>query len=178
MAPKVIISVKTSPPIKPVTQAYLLRHLLPKIKSQGLLYSKFGKVQARKVTKVETIVTITSSGVETTNVANKGDYILTNSTTKTKEQYVIPKEKFKTLYKKIKPLTKDTALYQPKGQILALQITAAILKAFQWPKKFYIMARWKEKQVVHVGDYLACPLSGDEIYRIGADEFLKTYRKE
>ncbi len=178
MAPKVIISIKTTPPIKPVTQAYLLRHLLPKIKSQGHHYSKYGEVQARKATKVETIVTITRSGVETTNVATKGDYILTNSTTKTKEQYVIPKEKFKTRYKKIKPLTKDTALYKPLGQVLAIQITTAILKAFQWPRKFYIMARWKEKQVVSVGDYLVCPLSGDEIYRIGYDEFLKTYREE
>lgn len=148
------------------------------LKTKGKLYSKYGNVLASLATRTETIVTITSSGAETTNTAKKGDYIVTNNKTKAREEYVVPAKKFKERYKKLKQVTKNTALYSPQGKVLALRLTKSILKTFDWPVKFHIQAPWKEKQYVSLGDYLVCPLTEDEIYRIGYTEFLDTYKKD
>jgi len=163
---------------KPITQAFLLKHALPLIKSKGKLYSKHGDVLARLATRTQTIVTIISSGAETTNTAKKGDYIVTNNKTQTREEYVVPAKKFKERYKKQKQVTKNTALYSPLGKVLAIRVTKTILNKFNWPVKFHIQAPWKEKQYVSLGDYLVCPLTEDEIYRIGYKEFLETYKKD
>ena len=161
---------------RPIRQTYLIRHLLPLIKTKGHLFTKYGEVLARKATKPESITTTTSSGIETSNTAHKGDYVVTNNNTDTKEIYVISPEKFKVRYKKIKAVTKDTTLYQPMGQVLGIRLTKKLLESFNWPTKFYIMASWKEKQFVSQGDYLVCPKGVDEVYRIGYKEFKKTYK--
>lgn len=142
---------------------------------QGQLYTKYGKVIARKVTKTEEVITITSSGLETKNVAQKGDYIVTNISTKAKEKYVVLNEKFNSRYKKINTISKRIGLYKPLGTVQAIQVSKTILKILNRASTFYIMAAWGEKQMVKLGDYLACPVTEDEVYRIGYKEFMDTY---
>ncbi|MBK8514723.1 MAG: hypothetical protein IPL55_00105 [Saprospiraceae bacterium] len=55
---------------RPIRQTYLIRHLLPLIKTKGHLFTKYGEVLARKATKPESITTTTSSGTETINTAS------------------------------------------------------------------------------------------------------------
>lgn len=50
------------------------------IRTNGFSYKKFQLVFARQVINEEIIVSITTSGVETTNIAQKGDYIVQNQT--------------------------------------------------------------------------------------------------
>ena len=158
-----------------IDQPFLLKNVLPIILTKGKVYQKTGQVQATKAKGGEMIITTTSSGKETTNTAAKGDYIVTNLATKAKESYIISSEKFAARYKKIKTISRGVGLYNPKGKVRAITLTASLLKSLKWKDKFYILATWGENQYVEKGDYLVCPMTKDEVYRIGRKEFRKTY---
>ncbi len=160
----------------PIDQAYLLTHILPIIQSKGKIYQKSGDVQATLAKGGEIIRTITSSGLETSNTANKGDFIVTNLKTKAKESYILSPDKFQNRYKKIKTISRGTGIYSPKGKVRAISISTSLAKTMKWKDQFYIQASWGENQYVEKGDYLVCPLSNDEIYRIGKKEFKSTYK--
>ncbi|MBK8514734.1 MAG: hypothetical protein IPL55_00160 [Saprospiraceae bacterium] len=160
-----------------IDQPFLLKHVLPLLLTKGKIYQKTGQVQATKAKGGEVIASITSSGFETTKTANKGDYILTNLHSKAKERYIISPEKFITRYKKISTISRGVGLYSPTGKVRAITLTKSLLDTMKWKDQFYILAPWGENQYVEKGDYLVCPLTEDEVYRIGKKEFKETYKR-
>lgn len=158
-----------------IDQPFLLKHVIPILLSKGKIYQKTGQVRATKAKGGEIIQSITSSGLETTHTAQKGDYIITNLATKAKESYIISPDKFKTRYKKISTISRGVGLYSPRGKVRAIALTTSLLKSLLWKDQFYMLAPWGENQYVEKGDYLVCPLSNDEVYRIGRKEFKSTY---
>ncbi len=165
-----------APSDKVYDQAFLLQQVLPIIKSMGLVYTKCQQVEAYQTQEVKEIVSKTKYGIETYNTSKPGDYIVTNLT-EAKEQYIVSEQKFNERYTHLRDLGNRSALYAPIGKVFAIQVTQDIIYKLALPVFFYIQAPWNDKQYVSLGDYLVCPLTYDEIYRIGYDEFLETYKK-
>ncbi len=174
MTPKKSVAKKST--VSKIDQPYLLQHLLPILLTKGKIYQKTGQIQATKAKGGEVIQSVTSSGHETTQTAQKGDYIVTNLATKAKESYIISPEKFITRYKKISTISRGVGLYSPTGKVRAITLTKSLLDTMKWKDQFYILAPWGENQYVEKGDFLVCPLSDDEVYRIGRKEFESTYK--
>lgn len=145
------------------------------IKEKGQLYEKFKLVFARIATHEETIVSVTSAGVETKNTAQPGDYIIKNKT-EVKEEYVVKASKFDDRYTFCRKMQDDWAEYKPIGSVYALLLSTQVVAAKSWPEHFFITAVWGESQYCTVDDYLACPLDGSEFYRIDQKEFHETYK--
>jgi hypothetical protein len=148
----------------------------PLINTIGKVYSKSGTVLVRPAVTGEIIHTITSSGYETKNKALAGDFVVTNAT-KAQEKYILAAEKLNTRYQLIQTLADGQGLYRAKGNIRAIRITDRVLKTLQLNSPFYIMAAWGESMIVYKGDYIARPDDGDEIYRVGQEEFKQTYSR-
>lgn len=159
------------------TQNEIKQMVFPLLKSKGKSYRKFKKVLARKAKKIERIATITNDGLETINRAKTGDYIVKNQTDAS-EEYVMSSGKFKDRYKYKKRSKLGYSEYEPKGRITALEVNKSFLKKFKLDHEFYFEAAWGAKMVAKEKDFLACPLGGDEIYRIARKEFFETYEKE
>ncbi len=125
-------------------------------------FKKYAKIQAKRALGGEKITTILSDGtVETTNIANKGDWIATNPGG---EQYIIPGDKFEKRYE---IETGVDGKHAPKGApILALQINEDIS----------ILTSWGEEQHLKIGSWLNITDSKD-IYGIAPEEFKNTYAK-
>lgn len=145
------------------------------IMQKGKLYQKMNNVLARKVLDAETIVTTTSSGVETTNTTEYGDYVVRNQTMSA-EEWVLKPDKFEQKYEYLEPYEAPWDIYAPLGQVYAIKLTTAVLANRQWPDDFYIIAAWGSEMICHRGDYLVCPPDGSEFYRIDQLEFRETYR--
>jgi hypothetical protein len=159
------------------TQNEIKQMVLPLLKSKGKSYRKFRKVLARKAKKTERIETITDDGLETTNRAKVGDYIVKNQTD-AGEEYVMSLNKFKDRYKYKKRSKSGYCEYEPKGRILALEVNKSFLKKFKLDDEFYFEAAWGAKMITKEKDFLVCPIDGDEIYRIARKEFFETYEIE
>ena len=151
--------------------------VLPLLKSKGKSYRKFKKVLARKAKEIERIATITDDGLETTNRAKTGDYIVKNQTG-AGEEYVMSPQSFKDRYKYKKRSKSGYSEYEPIGRITALEVNKSFLKKFKLDEEFFFEAAWGSKMVVKEKDFLVCPVSGDEIYRIARKEFFETYERE
>jgi hypothetical protein len=159
------------------TQAEAVEAFLPLILSTGKTYSKKTTVWARKAVVGERVITVTTSGKETENVAKEGDYLIENDTVP-KEHYLISGEKFKIRYslldfidpRKTLSLTGETFTwnqYKAIGSVIGLPYTGDPLK---------FIAAWNEPMVLFDGDMICTPLPGkDEVYRIGRPEFIQTY---
>ena len=159
------------------TQNEIKQMVLPLLKSKGKLYRKFKKVLARKAKELEPISTVTSDGLETTNRAKTGDYIVKNQTD-AGEEYVMSSQSFKDRYKYKRRSKAGYSEYEPKGRITALEVNKSFLKKLKLDKEFYFEAAWGSKMTVKEKDFLVCPLSGEEIYRIARKEFFETYERE
>jgi len=57
-----------------------------------------------------------------------------------------------------------------------MKITRALLEKNKLKKRFYFEASWGTRMVVKENDYLVCPLTYNEIYRIAEKEFFETYQ--
>jgi len=159
----------------PVSQETLVERLLPLIRDKGCHYRKFQKVHARPAVAGEVIVSVTSGGKETTNTASAGDMVVRNLT-KAREEYLIDQQSFPKLYKKSGSVDDSWKLYDPIGEIRAIEITLDLRDLLPVGKKFFIMAPWGTEQVAMEGDFLVVPLPElGEIYRIGRSEFEQTY---
>ncbi|MFK8008247.1 MAG: hypothetical protein AB8H03_17955 [Saprospiraceae bacterium] len=151
--------------------------ILPLLKSKGKVYQKIKKVFARKVKNKERIITTTSDGRETINNANPGDYIVKNQTD-AGEEYVLTPSKFRSRYIYKKRSKAGYSEYEPTGRIYAVEVNKRLLKKFGVKLRFYFEADWGSKMVVKEKDFLACPIGGEEVYRIARKEFFETYRAE
>ncbi|MEM6965972.1 MAG: hypothetical protein AAF573_14490 [Bacteroidota bacterium] len=159
------------------SQNEMKQMVLPLLNRRGKTYQKFLKTFARKAKAEETIVTRTSDGKETINRAYPGDYIVRNQT-KAGEEYVLTPSKFKKRYSFIKRSKGGFSEYQPTGRIRAIKVTPSFFKKNNLGSPFYFIADWGEKMVVKQNDYLACPVGGNEVYRIARKEFSETYKME
>lgn len=107
--------------------------------------------------KTERVETIIDGEKETTNTANKGDYIITGSMG---EKYVLTPKKFNHIYEKIR---------EGKAKTKPVKIKAKVLG---FPIKF--KADWGEVMTANKGDFLVN--NNGEIYRIEKRAFGKTYK--
>jgi hypothetical protein len=131
------------------------------------VYKKFGMVKARIAQPGEKITTTLASGQkETENVANEGDYIMTNPGG---ESYIISEQKFLSRYES----TKEDGVFGAKG----------FCKAVKNPygKPVEIMASWGAPQTGDENALFAdvCDESGNmsgEPYIIEGKAFEDTYR--
>ncbi len=158
-----------------MTQEEIKSVMLPVLRKKGKLYRKFRKVYALKSKRKRTIVTVTSDGTETTNVAEKGDYIVKNKT-QAKERYVLKPKKFENRYKWERDLKNGYARYKPIGKVIATEVTDELLKYLGKRNSFHFKASWGSDMVVKKGDFLACPPDESEVYRIARVEFGETYK--
>ncbi len=157
------------------TQKEMKQFIFPLLQSKGKTYLKYKKVFARKAKLNEKITTRTSDGKETTNRAKAGDYIIKNQTG-AGEEYIIPGNKFKARYIFERRSTGGFSEYKPSGRIQAIEVSRRVLKKFNVKNRFYFLAPWGSKMIVKEKDFLACPIGGDEVYRIARKEFFETYQ--
>ena len=159
-----------------LNQEELKKLLLPVLKTEGQLYKKYKQVYAKQANGGEVIKTITSDGLETTNTASKGDYIIKNLTD-AGEQYTMSADKFNERYQLLEDKGNDGyQLYQPVGKIYAVELSVALLQKLGLAKEFYFTAPWGSAMVAKKHDFLVCPLDYSEVYRIARKEFFETYQ--
>lgn len=161
-----------------IPQKELVTRIQPLLMSSGKDYEKFQTVKARIAIAGEKIVSVVSSGRETVNTAQTGDYVVENQTG-AKEVYIAPKSKFESRYVFNKKLDSEWSLYKPIGKVRGVAVDHSILSLFGQQDSFYITAPWKEAQHVAEGDMFVTTLPMDEkleVYRIAQKEFAETYR--
>ena len=83
-----------------ISQARLVELLMPMLERRPNKFRKTRQVHARSADDGEEIVTLTTDGVETTNVARTGDMVVRNLTG-AQELYIISAKSFPRLYEKV-----------------------------------------------------------------------------
>jgi hypothetical protein len=147
----------------------MIARYLPLLKQRGGVFEKFARVRARRAIPGESLVTVTSAGVETHNTARAGDYVVENPGG---EQYIVSPDKFAARYAPIPGDGGDHgdgwSAYQATGRIRAIP--------YHGPD-FTFVASWGEEMVCNDGDMLATTFPAEkDVYRIGKKEFDETYR--
>jgi len=139
------------------------------IQAHGQVYNKKGKVMARPAQAGETIQTHTKDGLETTNTANEGDYVLKNPGG---EEYIVKPDVVAKRYELEGPGQEEGwSVYKAKGQVKAIQYNP---QALEMPDSIQFQAPWGENMALKSGDMIATT-DGREIYRIARSEFDQTY---
>ncbi len=164
---------RSSPPI---SQAELMERVLPLIKSANLRFEKHQLVHARPAIPGETIVSIPADGHETTNTA-KADEVVVRNLTGAQEEYIVSGPTFAHRYSEIEPVDGEWALYTPRGEVMAIEVTRELADQLGVGEEFCIIAAWGSEQRARVGDKLVATLPDlSEVYRIAREEFNETYR--
>jgi hypothetical protein len=131
---------------------------------------KTGLISARRARTYETIETHWN-GIETTNTARPGDWIVTNLTAKGRvlrdreghvNAYVISGKRFPELYAPAQSRAQFGATYRAKSVVSAIRLRGG----------FDIKAPWGERQRARAGYLL---LSGKDVYGCNAATFAATY---
>lgn len=160
----------------PIPQRVLMDRVLPIIKKSRQHYRKFQQVHARPAKDGEVVVSTTSDGDETTKMASAGDFVVKNLT-EAQEQYIVAEEKFLKRYEFVKDLEGSWKLYDPVGEVLAIEITRDLTIDLNVGEEFYIVAAWGSDQLAREGDMFVSTLPDlGEVYRIARKEFYETYR--
>ena len=137
------------------------------IKKKKLIYKHINNGEPHKMSpmtytvsnKKQEVVTITTDGKETNNIADEGDIIMSGATG---ENYVIKKAKFPKLYEG-----------EIGGDVYPEQSPRKIAYYKGGTVKF--KAPWGEDMIIKQGDYLVKDPVNDGYYRIAKTEFEKTY---
>jgi hypothetical protein len=159
-----------------VSQYRLIKHLGPLFHQRGVPHCKVQNVHARRAIAGEHVVTITSNGVEGTNVAEEGEFIIENQT-EARERYIVTAEIFNGKYRQLEELENGWGVYVPDQEslVLALKVDDALLQLLGQNRHFQIDASWGYPQEVSHGDFLVAPSDLSEVYCIAAKEFGETY---
>lgn len=160
-----------------ITQDQAKELFLPLIEQDGSLFEKFQRVWVRPVIIGEKIITNTSDGKETENIAKDEDFVVQNQTT-AEEEYIISSEKFLKRYKKGYHTKFGGWLeYIPTGTTKAIEFHPHLLNRLldDIIDPFYFEAPWGERTIAKKGDMI-CTTDGIEVYRIARKEFEQTYR--
>jgi hypothetical protein len=156
------------------SQKDLLRVAGPLLKA-ARVYAKIGRVSARKVGREKRVVTVTSDGPETANLARPGDFVVRNPTT-AGEQYVMTAEAFEVRYRLVERSQNGWDSYESTGLVRAVRLTPGLARRLALPPRgFSFRAAWGGRMTLRPGDYLAAPLDGSEVYRVARKEFRETY---
>lgn len=159
-----------------MTQREILDLLRPLLKTEGALFQKNKKVFARPAQNGEVIYTQTDDGLETSNTAQAGDFIVRNQT-KAREEYIVPAYKFTKKYAPLRQVDHDWSEYQSLGKIIVVELTSKRLEELGLPEEFEFIAPWGEPMQAKAGDFLGGPTDFSEIYRLARKEFFETYEQ-
>jgi hypothetical protein len=162
---------KTTPDF---SQAEFCNLVIPMLRTQGVFFKKKKTVLARRATPGEQVATVTADGLETTNQAQEGDYLLQNQTL-AREQYLLSEKKFEKKYEQVATHDDGWNEYQTTDHICAVEVTDDFLQALDLPAEWHFEAAWGEPMVAKKGDFLASPADLSEVYRIARQEFFETY---
>jgi hypothetical protein len=157
-----------------ITQKEMLEHFLPLIETQGRRYKKKSLIRAKKAEAGQIVVTITSDGIETKNTAEKGDWLIENQTS-AHESYLVRDDVFGKKYTLMHSLGRGWGCYRPKGEIIAIKVSAQDLEDLGSKEILEFEAPWRESIVLKPDDFLVISLEKSEIYRIAKKEFQETY---
>ena len=159
------------------TQQEIIETMIPILKSEGKIFKKFKKIYAREAKDGEEIQTVTADGLETTNTAKAGDFIIKNQTD-SGEMYIIGAEKFHARYDFLTDAEDGFFEYTAKGKVMGVEMNDDLLKRLNLSDVFYLIAPWGEEMVIKKDDFLVSPLDYSEVYRIAQKEFFETYKPD
>ena len=162
--------------MEPLSQSEMMRLLLPLLQEQGVHYRKCRNIFAKRAEGGEKIDTVTADGLETTNTAHAGDYIVRNQTS-AGELYIIRSDKFAGKYAPTGNADGEWAEFRPLGEVIGLVADEPLMHILGQSFPFYFVAAWGESVKVLAGDYLVCPPNQSEIYRIAGEVMGETYEK-
>lgn len=152
-----------------ISQKEMYEIFFPCLVDTGNDYYKTSLVLVRRAKLNEYIETWTADGLETTNYAKSGDFVLKNLQTEYQEEYIVSEEMFFSRYKFFYFSDDDHAVYMPTGLVRA---------AIYYGEDMSFVAQWGRPMVLKSGDYLVAPYPDlNEIYRIASKEFYETYEK-
>lgn len=157
-----------------LTQSEILEMLRPVLENAGIVYQKKKNVLARPAQPGEVIQTLTGDGLETTNAAEEGDFIVQNQTA-AGELYIVPAQKFTQRYTHFRSIDDHWNEYQPIGRIVAAELTPALLQQLNLPDEFIFIAPWNDPMTAKAGDFMGGPENLTEVYRLARKEFFETY---
>lgn len=153
-----------------ISQKQFFETYSPYLLEYGFNYFKYSLVLARKAVAGEYIETWTADGLETTNYANPGDFVLMNLQTEYQEEYIVSEDMFFKRYKFFYYTGENSAVYKPIGRVKAIPY---------YGDETSFIANWGRPMALKSGDFLVSPYPDlNEVYRIAAKEFFETYNKE
>ncbi len=149
-----------------MTQREAYSEFFPLIQDTGKDYQKFSLIYARIATDKEYIETYTADGLETTNYAKLGDFVVKNLQTEYQEEYIVSREMFFQRYR-LFYWQESGCVCIPNGRVKA---------AIYSGDEIEFLAAWGRYMILKPGDFIVTPLPDmDEVYRIAAQEFFETY---
>ena len=149
-----------------MTQEQAYNYFMPFIEDTGKIFRKISPVFARLADENEYIETWTDDGLETTNYAKYGDYIVKNLYTSMKEEYIVTSEMMKQRYEFVIELSPG-GIFKPTGRVKA---------AIYSGEETQFVAKWGRLMILKAGDMIVTPLPDcKEVYRIAAKEFYESY---
>jgi hypothetical protein len=152
-----------------MTQNQACDEFIPCILDEGKVYRKYGLVFVYLASPGQYIETWTADGLETTNYANDGDFVVRNLQTEWQEEYIVSAE---VLYKRYEffYFSDHGAVLIPKGKIKA---------TIHHGEDLEFVAKWGRLMVLKNGDFIVSPYPElNEVYRIARKEFFETYEED
>ena len=138
----------------------------PEIDCNGKIYRKYSLIKAFIAEGGEYIETWTADGLETTNYAKTGDYVVQNLYTSMREEYIVSADMMLQRYNFVCTLDAG-GIYKPKGKVKASIYSGEEIK---------FVAKWGRMMTLKPGDMIVTPLPDcKEVYRIAAKEFYESY---
>jgi hypothetical protein len=101
-----------------MTQDQAYNEFIPYINDVGKIYRKISPVFARLAKDGEYIETWTDDGLETTNYAKEGDFVVMNLYTSMKEEYIVCPDMMTARYEFVFDLS-EGGIYKPTGKVKA-----------------------------------------------------------
>ena len=151
-----------------MTQEEAYSYFFPEIRDNGQEYFKTCLIYAYPAHLNEYIETWTADGLETTNYAKEGDFIVQNLQTEFQEKYIVSDDMFFKRYRFFY-YSGDGAVYIPTGKVKA---------TIYFGDDMYFVAKWGRLMSLKTGDYIVSPSPNyTEVYRIASQEFFETYQK-
>ena len=151
-----------------MTQQEAYSYFFPVIRDNGQEYYKTCLIYAYPAHLNEYIETWTADGLETTNYAKEGDFVVKNLQTECQEEYIVPSDMLFSRYKFFYYYDLG-AVFIPQGKIIACRYYGSDLE---------FVAKWGRLMSLKTGDYIVSPSPYyNEVYRIASQEFFETYQK-
>jgi hypothetical protein len=149
-----------------MTQEQAYNEFIPYINDTGKIYRKISPIYGRLAIENEYIETWTEDGLETTNYAKTGDYVVQNLYTSMREEYIVSADMMLQRYNFVCALDAG-GIYKPKGKVKASIYSGEEIK---------FVAKWGRMMTLKPGDMIVTPLPDcKEVYRIAAKEFYESY---